>query len=71
MSDLYKTFPVGYCVLTLFKVANTVLQAKDMSRKGGDSGKCQISRKAVVVHLLRLIQEVSGIEYRMIGLQHS
>jgi hypothetical protein len=45
-----------------------MLQSKDMSRKGCNGGKCQVSRKAVVMYLLRLIQEVSGIEHRMIGL---
>jgi len=59
------------CVLTLLQVPNTVLQSEDMSRKGCHSGKCQISWKAIVVHLLGLIQEVSGIEHRVIGLRYS
>jgi hypothetical protein len=66
----HKPSSTVYCVLTLFYVPNTVLQSKDLSREGCHSGKCQISWEAVVVHLLCLIQEVSGIEHRMIRLSY-
>jgi hypothetical protein len=46
-----------------------MLQPKDLSRKGCRGSECQIRGKAVVVHLLRLVYEVSGIEDRVIGLQ--
>lgn len=48
-----------------------MFQSKDLSRKSCHGGQCQISWKAIIVHLLRLIQEVSGVKNRMIGLKYS
>lgn len=53
-------------VLTFFKEPDTVIKPEDSCRRGSHSGQREVVREAVVVRLLGLEKEESGVEYGVV-----